>query len=169
MLLGHSGGESTARTGEGGGSFYLREGYARQGCCRKARPEGFRRLFRFFLPHGTAKISSSGFGALDLADVFGWAGMMSTRTPAPSQGAKLFVCQGSCRPHFHHVQETFREVSVRLTSAALTWTEPLGLTSWEASCTQKWQMLPVPPHYPDPSNARQLTCCDLKHIMCVHH
>lgn len=149
--------EEKARPGGWGeeGAPHLREGSFQQGCRGKARPECSWLLSYFFLPPRTAKISPNGFRALDLVEVLGWAVMMPCTHPCSSQRLRIFVCQGSCSPHFYCINKTFQVVSMRRMSAPLTWTETLGFISWDVSCNQRWQMLHIPPHYLIPSNEKQ--------------
>ena len=101
----------------------------------------------FFLSCSIAKISLKGFRAPDLVGAFRWAALMPHTHPCCPRRLRVFVCQGSYSPQFHHINKTLQVVSVRRMAAALTSTETLGLTSGDVSWKQRWQVLHVPPCY----------------------
>ena len=154
VLPASSGGESTARRVGGGGSTPPQGGLLPARMLWEGKAWVFLNALLFPSPR-IAKISPNGFRALDLVQVFGWAVMTPCTHPCSSQRLRIFVCQGSCSPHFHHINKTFQVVSMRRMSAPLTWTETLGFISWDVSCNQRWQMLHVPPHYLTSSNEKQ--------------
>ena len=67
----------------------------------------------FFLSCSIAKISLKGFRAPDLVGAFRWAVLMPRTHPCCPRRLRIFVCQGSYSPQFHHIDKMLQVVSVR--------------------------------------------------------
>ena len=110
VLLASSGQESMAGKVGNRGNTPLQEGFLPARMLWGGKAWVLLTSLCFFLSCSIAKISLKGVRAPDLVGEFRWAVLMPRTHPCCPRRLRIFVCQGSYSPQFHHIDKMLQVV-----------------------------------------------------------